>query len=108
MSVKQYDADTGLEVVVKQPWEDLVVDMDLTNRMRAGDSISSVDAVVFVNQGKVPGSGDITLSSGTFSGTIAQVRVSGGQDQENYKLSYRCNTTLGDKIEGDGMLYVRD
>lgn len=105
---KIYDEDTGLEVEVKQPWEDFLLDMDLSNRMRDGDTIASVFEVVFVNQGKVVDSIDINLGATAYSGTIAQVRVTDGQSLENYKVSYRCTTTQGDKIEGDCMLHVRD
>lgn len=104
----QYDPETSLLVIVKQPWEDLLVDMDLSGRMRESDAIASVDSVAFVNQGKVISSTDITLGANAFSGGIVQVRVTEGQDLENYKISFRCTTTLGDKVEGDGMLYVRD
>jgi len=103
-----YDTTTGLQVEVKQPWEDFLLDMELSPRMREGDTLSAVSEIVFVNQGVVDGSTDIVLGETSFSNTVAQVRISGGQDQENYKLSFRCLTVQGDKVEGDGMLYVRD
>lgn len=102
------DPVTGLRVIIKHPWESLLLDMQFKNRMRDGDTISSVDSVNFINQNLLNGSSDIVLAGPAFDGTVAQVRVSAGQDLENYKLSFRCTTALGDKIEADGMLYVRD
>ena len=103
-----YDPNTGLPVEIKQPWEELYIDMEFAARLRTGDTLSSVSEVVFENQGIVTASTDITLAESTVSGTVAQVKVSEGTDQENYKLTFRCVTVAGEKVEADGMLYVRD
>lgn len=102
------DPDTDLFVLTKQPWEELRYDMDFSGQMRDGDDLSSVSAVVITNMGQVVGSGDVTSSGEVVSGDIAQVKLSGGTDLENYKITIRAITTDGDKIEGDGMLYVRE
>lgn len=102
------DPDNGLDVEIKQPWEYFPLDMQLASRIRTGDEISLVDEVIIENQGKVTGSIDIALGQKSYSGTIAQVEVSGGTDGENYKITYRCTTLAGDRVEADGMIWVRD
>lgn len=102
------DPETDLFVLTKQPWEELRYDMDFSGQMRDGDDLSSVSTVVVTNMGEVVGSDDVTASGETVSGDIAQVKLSGGTDLENYKITIRAITTDGDKIEGDGMLYVRE
>lgn len=102
------DPDTGLLVLTKQPWEDLVFDMEFKRRLRAGVTLASIDSVVVTNQGKVAGSSDVTDSGPAVSGTRAQVTFTGGTDGENYKITVRAITSAGKKVEGDGMLYVRD
>lgn len=105
----QTDPVTGLEILTKQPWENILFDMQLSDRMRSGDTITSVDSVSFTNMGQIAGSTDIALGSPVHdSGTLAQVRIDAGQDGENYRVTFRVLTTGGDSIEGDGMLYVRD
>lgn len=106
----KYDKDTGLYVLTKQPGENLLLDMPLAERMRTGDTISGFVATFpsFTNMGKVAESADIAIVSSAYSGTTAQVRVSGGQHLENYKITVRVTTTLGDTVEADGMLYVRE
>lgn len=105
---KIYDPDTGLPIIVKQPWEEFNIGIDLADRMQPGDTIVSVDQKALLNMGKVAGSSDLVLGVTASSGTVAQVRVTVGQDKENYKVSLRCTTVNGDKIEGDCMVWVRD
>jgi hypothetical protein len=109
MTIK-YDKDTGLYVLTKQPGENILFDMPLAKIMRTGDTISGYVATfpTYTNMGKVASSTNITIVSSTYSGTTAQIRISAGQANENYKITVRVTTTLGDTIEADGMLYVRD
>lgn len=102
------DPDTDLFVLTKQPWEELRYDMDFSDQMREGDDLASVSAVVVTNMEQVVSSSDVTSSGGVVSGDIAQVKLSGGTHLENYKITIQAITTDGDKIEGDGMLYVRE
>ena len=102
------DPDTDLFVLTKQPWDELRYDMDFSGQMRDGDDLASVSAVVVTNMGKAAGSSDVTATDEVVSGDIAQVTLSGGTDLENYKITVRAITTDGYKIEGDGMLYVRE
>lgn len=104
----KYDKDTGLPVLHKQPGESLLLDMPLANRMREGDTITGFVATfpTYTNMGEVVGSTNISIDSQSYSGTTVQVRISAGQTGEHYKITVRVTTTLGDTIEGDGMLYV--
>ena len=104
------DKETGLPVGHKRANENVLFDMPMANRMRDGDTIDSFVATFpkFVNLGKVQDSSDITIESFGYSGTTAQIRISGGQDGEHYKVTVAVNTSLGDVIEFDGILYIGD
>ena len=102
------DPDTNLFVLTKQPWEESPFDMDFSGRLRDGDSLSSIASVTVTNMGKVTASADAVAANEVVSGSIAQVTLSAGDDGENYKITIRAITTSGAKVEGDGMLYVRD
>jgi len=103
------DPDTGLPVLIKQPWEDRLYDIPFCQELRPGDTIASVTGVSFENMGEVSGSGDITIApSPAHNDDTVQPRISGGHDGENYKLEAQAVTAQGDSLEIDVMLYVRD
>lgn len=107
----QYDPDTGLQLLIKQPSENDIYDIDMVDVLREGDTIASIvnGFPAATNMGKVPDSSNVTISSEAHNnGTIAQCRISGGQHGENYKITFRVSTQLGSVKEVEGMLYVRD
>lgn len=107
----EYDPDTGLEVLTKQPAEKFLFDMDFSTAMLPDDTISSLVSSfpAQTKMGRVSGSADVTLSGAAHnSASLAQVWIEGGTDKENYKITFRVNTALGAIVEAEGMLYVRE
>ena len=102
------DYSTGLPLLIKQPGESRLLDMDFGADMRKGDTVQSVTSSVAANLGNVQDSTDVQLSEAVISGSMVQVRVSAGQHLENYKITHVIVTAGGDTLEGDGMLCVRD
>lgn len=103
------DPDTHLDTLIKNPSENRRYDIPFSQELRTGDAITSVSEVVFTNMGKVVGSSDISIAGVVpFSTTAVQPKISGGTDQENYKITARVNTVGGDLLEVDVMLWVRD
>lgn len=103
------DPATGLVVLKKQPSESRLYDFDFSAKMREGDSVASIVSVSAANRGNVAGSGDVALVASAISGQFVQLRIEGGDDKEDYKITAKITTTpAGDTLEGDGMLYVRN
>lgn len=98
----------ALVELTKQPAEELLFDMNFRKAMPIGVTISSVDDVAQENQGNVSGSSSVTIGSTAFSGTLAQVWISGGTDLEDYKITITITNSRGETVEGDGTLQVRD
>lgn len=100
------DETTGLDILQKQPGESLRLDLPAGPRMRAADTISSVDAVTSTTQGE--GTGTVTVSSTSFSGTTVQANYAGGADGEQYRIQATITTGGGDTIQIDAMLNVAE
>ena len=99
------DNATGLDAITKQPSESLVIDMPISNRMRTSDTISSVTSV---ESTRLSGSGTLTITNKTYSGTTVQARYAGGTDGDIYKITSIVVTTGGDTVETDAVLYIKD
>ena len=100
------DETTGLDVLEKQPGESIRLDLPAGPRMREADTISSVDAVTSTTQGA--GTGTVTVSSITSSGTTIQATYAGGADGEQYRIQATITTAGGDTIQVDAMLNVAE
>jgi hypothetical protein len=74
--------------------------------MDTDETISSVDSVTAILVGG--GTSDLTLETPTTSGQNVLVWISGGTNSYRYKVEARINTSTGQKLEGDGILKVRD
>lgn len=99
---------TEPEFLVKQPWEKRLYEMDFANLLTSGDSLGTVDSVSQSKRGRVAGSSDLTIGAASVSGTKVQFTIEGGSSGEDYKITVRVNTTAGNRLEGDGWLFVRD
>lgn len=97
-----------LPIRTKQPAEVRLFDMDFRAVLRDGGSIASVSSATAANQGNVIGSAELTVGSTSYSGTKAQVWLSGGTDLEDYQVTITVTTAAGETLEGDGMLQVRE
>lgn len=103
------DPDTNLDTLVKNPAEDRRYDIPFSQELRTGDTIASVNSVASVKQDKVGGSSNVTIAGTVpFTDTVVQPKISGGTDQENYKITAKATTAGGDLLEVDVMLWVRD
>lgn len=95
-----------LEELTKRVTENILFDMEFEKRMSAGETITSVTSVTYVNQGRIPGSTDINLGSNSFDGTIAQIRITVGQIKEQYVITFTVGTSTGNTRVGSGILRI--
>lgn len=102
-----HDPDTGLRVLIKQPSESRIYKMNFSDLMEDAP-LTSVLSVLSENQNIVPGSTDVLIGAASISGPRVEFNLSGGTVDENYKITARVEDSLGNQIEGEGMLYVRD
>lgn len=100
------DTKTGLQSTVKQPSEDRLLNFDISG-MLGLNTISSTSAT-FTNLGRVTGSTDVSLGAATFSGAVVQVRVTGGQDFEDYKVTIAVTDSGSNDLEAEIVVNVRD
>lgn len=98
----------ALQTLFKQSAEQRNFQFDFAGKMADGATISSYDPLTFVNRGDVDGSGDITISSTTASGTLLQAKYAGGTNGETYRITARVTDSNGQVLEHDGLLKVQD
>ena len=92
----------------KQPYEERIFGLDFADKLATGVALSSVVSITIENQGNVDSSADVTESGETVSGTEAQALFAGGTDMEDYKVTWKCLTDSGEKVESEGLLKVRE
>lgn len=91
----------------KQSWEERKVPFDVTDSLAPGDSLASISGIT-VWEGTTDKSATMVSGVPTFSGNKAYAVIVGGTDGHTYWVRVRLLTTLGDKIEDDLKLLVRD
>lgn len=89
------------DTCVKQPSESRGYSINFVNLLASGDSLASVISVSASPAG-------LTLGSASTSGTSVQFTISGGAAGVSYRIEAIVTTTLGETIEGDGVLVVAD
>lgn len=104
------DAATGLPVLVKQPSESREYDLDFTALLVPGETIAGITSVGSTIMGKVVGSADVSIGSSSITSDSLKVRVriSGGTNGEDYKITAVVTTNQGNTVEGEGILRVID
>ncbi len=105
------DPKTQLWVMTKQLWEETAFGRTFKGRLDAGDSLLSVDSVVVENQHRIAGSVDLTVVASAVMGDgneIGAAYLKGGAAGEAYKISIRCVTVNGHRLERDFLLEVID
>lgn len=90
-----------MTTLVKQPSEIRTYKMDFRRSLDRDDLISGV-----VSVSAYPDS--ITVDNPSSSDKTVSFRVSGGNDGESYNIRVIVSTSLGQTIEGDGLLVVRE
>ncbi len=100
------------QTLTKQPAEDRLYDMDFSPRLATGEDLTGSPTVsertVDQNTGDRTASTDLTIGSATVSGQVAQVRISVGLPDVLYELTFVATTDLGNTVEAEGLLMVRD
>lgn len=90
----------------KQPWEEVDLVFDFTNRGLADTvSVTGVTSITIV---RVSGSGTLTNSNTIYSGQLVQSRFSGGNTGDRYKLTAKVVMSDGQKYECDGYLKIKE
>lgn len=96
---------TAPEVLVKQPSEVRQYTMDFANLLATGESISSP---VITDTLRGGGVSDLTVYNESVSGSNVVFWVSGGTDNNTYRIEIVVTTSNSQTLEGDGLLSVRD
>lgn len=107
MAFELIDDVTGLGVLIKQPIEVRTFRMDFSNLLYRA-TISSISAVTPINQGLVQGSVNVSVSNQVAAAEHVDFTVSGGTNNENYKIVVTVVDTAGNTLQAEGLLYVRD
>lgn len=98
--------------LTKQPQEDRLYDMDFSPRLATAEILSGTPTVTERTVDQVTGvrtaSSDLTIGTATVSAQVAQVRISVGLPDVLYELTWLATTDLGNTVEAEGLLMVRD
>lgn len=95
-----------LEELEKLTSDSFVYNMDFSNKLRTGESITALNSVVATNQNKVSGSTEVAVGSTSLSATIIQVRLSAGEPYEQYRITISVSTDNSNIITGEGLLRI--
>lgn len=92
----------------KQPWEELTYGMDFSDALGSGRTVSSVVSVE-AQSSRPGGLDDLNITNPTVDGdSKVAFKVAGGSDGEVYPIRARIQDSNGNKLEGDGVLKVRE
>ena len=101
-------------IITKQPSEKRLVSMDFSKKMATTETIT---AIVSVGQSLADGSitTDLEFSAQIISGQVVQFLVAGGNiptradiQECDYKVTVKVTTSLGQELENDGILKVKE
>lgn len=87
----------------KQPGEARVIPFEFADKLGTGDSISASSVA-----GSITADAGITVAAPQQSGTLVLCKVSAGTDGQNYRISCKITTTLGEILELDVIIQVRE
>lgn len=90
----------------KQPREVRNYALDLSEALMAGDAVVSATAEVLCLKNETDT--DLTATVESTSSSAVQLVVSGGTGGENYKVSVLTTTSLGETLEDEIMIRVRE
>jgi len=98
------ESESAIPYEVKQPWEEIVYDLDFTKLLRTGETITDIFSITGAPAG-------LTITDPAIASPLVQAKVAGGVDGTDYKLTARVITTFGafgQRREGEGEIRVRD
>lgn len=101
---------TAMDRFIKQPYEEFPVAVDFSESLTAGETIVDIAVVASDAKGSdatvavtVPGTAGISENG------VVSITVMGGERSlQPYKLTFRCETSLGNKWEKDISMRVVD
>ena len=104
--------------IQKQPGETRLVSMEFTNKMDSAETIVSIDSIqqfLYDADGADAPTSDLVFTGQTINGQIAQFLVSGGSIPDradiqecDYKVTVTVTTDIGQILENDGILKIRE
>jgi hypothetical protein len=93
----------------KQPWEDRLLALNLSEAVAAGDSLSGSATVTVYDTSGTDVSSTMTTAPPTVTGNTVYFRIKGGTHGHRYWAEVRGTTTVNsDKIEEDLLIIVSD
>lgn len=96
----------ALTTLQKQPWEERIFVFNFTNDMDPEEIISDTEGVDVVAVSS--GSNTLVVSGLTASGQSLSTKFAGGTTGQTYTIRARVVTSLGQKLELDGKLQVKE
>jgi len=112
---KRWSAESALRsppILAKQPSENRTFSFDFGPRLEESETIISVDAVhqrvIDRESGRKSDSNGLDLREPVIDGQVIRLRISGGQDQALYEITFLITTSNEDTVEGEGLLLVVD
>lgn len=92
----------GLPSVTKQPNDSRLYSMDFAALLATGETLSGVTSVTIT-----PTTASmLTAGSPTYSGNLAQVRLTGGLSGTRYKVTFVVTTSLSNTLEAEGLVQL--
>lgn len=97
-----------VSVLEKQPWEEIWFSMYMSFSLLGDATISSIVSIEALPS-RPTGLEDLTVGSESISGGAkVNFQVTGGTDGEQYPIRVRIEDSIGNKLEGDGILKLID
>ena len=93
------------DTLTKQPYEYRQYSMDFSALMTTGETIDSYSITSELIGG---GTSDLTIDNAASSGQTVTFWIDGGTERGRYKIECRAVTSIGQKLEADGILRVVD
>ena len=98
------------EYSLKYPGEVLPIELDFTDLLPAGETLTGAPTVTATALGRITGAAALTVASVALNATNTGVtcRISGGTAKEDYRIEGLCNDTAGNKHGVQGVMQVRN
>lgn len=93
-----------LQTLTKKPTETRTYAMNFAALLDAGDSLTTVVGSPTVT----PADGTLTISSVTVASPLVSMRIAGGADNTDPKITIKVNTSLGSVLTGTGYLKLKE
>lgn len=92
---------TASQSIEKQSGEKILISMDFVNRLTADETLSSPTVTV-------EGGSELLVTNTAISSTKVTCFINAGTAGKTYRLTFNVNTSLGQILQGDGLVKIRD